>query len=107
MAVCDGYPGVGLRRASPIVLLLPSSLVVVSELAPDTAFHRGGTAQAAAPNECRAGLLLLLLLQLLLARIRVGYGFIPESIGSKTRGGSIYLGSVHVDTCEDNYRALI
>lgn len=71
MAVCDGYPGVGLRIASPIVLLLPSSLVAVSELAPDTAFHRGGTAQAPAPNECRARLLLLLL-QLLLARIRVG-----------------------------------
>lgn len=70
MAVCDGYPGVGLRIASPIVLLLPSSLIVVSELAPDTAFHRGGTAQAPAPNECRAGLLLLLL-QLFLARIRV------------------------------------
>ena len=69
MAVCDGYPGVGLRRASPppptllhlILLLLlfaPSPWHQSSRLTPG--FHRGGTTQASAPNEYRVGLLLLL-----------------------------------------------
>lgn len=60
MAVCDGYPGVGLPprpRPPP-----PHSLAVASELTPDTGLSSRGTAQASAPNECRVGLLLLLLL---------------------------------------------
>ncbi|CAJ1059752.1 unnamed protein product [Xyrichtys novacula] len=62
MAVCDGYPGVGLRRAStnlppppprpPFPLSTPSSWHQSSGLT--LGFHRRGTTQAPAPNECRA-----------------------------------------------------
>lgn len=54
--LCDGYPGGGLRSVAPPPNLPPScSLAVASELTPDTGLSSGGTAQAPAPNEYRAG----------------------------------------------------
>ena len=62
--MCDGYPGVGLCRATPhplppllplLLFLAPSPWHQSSRLTPG--FHRGGTARASVSNECRVGLL--------------------------------------------------